>query len=100
MMSSGPNLRAIIAINFALLYGVILAGISWLSWPETAEDWRMGLISIGCGLGASALAIRSVGDIWRYILRDREVDRFNRQGRAPQSDQMADNQALRDEDMI
>lgn len=72
-MSSGPNLRAIIAINFALLYGVVLASISWLSWPETAEGWRMGLISIGCGLGATALAIRSISDIWQHILRDREV---------------------------
>ena len=104
MMNSGsehgPKLRAILKINAMFLYAFCLGGVAWLCWPETAEGWRFGLFAILCGLSAFALAIKGVGDVWQHLKRDIGVGRFKRGGRAPHSDQMADDEAMRQSDII
>lgn len=100
MTSSGPNLRAIMSINFTLLYAFLLGGVSWLCWPETAESWRLGMISILLALSSIALFIKAIGDIWRHIMRDVKVLRFNRKGRTPRSDEIIKDEAMRKAGMI
>lgn len=100
MTPTTSNTRSIIAINFSLLYAVVLAGISWLSWPETAEGWRMGMISIGCGLGALGLVVRALMDIWRFVKSDITVHSFNKVDGEPKSDKLADTDALRKARML
>lgn len=99
-MSPGPNVRTIMKINLELLYAVVLAVLAWLCWPETAEYWGFGLVSILFGAAAAALVIRNIWEIWLQIMRDIAVGRFNRQGREPQSDGPGGDDALRDAGMI
>lgn len=94
MTPTTSNTRSIIAINFSLLYAVVLAGISWLSWPETAEGWRMGMISIGCGLGSLGLVVRALMDVWQFVKSDITVHDFNKVSGKPKTDKMADNDTL------
>lgn len=100
MMPSGPKLRSIIAINFTLLYAACLGWLAWFCWPKIAEDWRLGVFSILCGLGSFALAFQGIDDIWQHIKRDIGVGRFHRLGRKPQSDHLAEDDAMRKSDMI
>ncbi|KHA51908.1 hypothetical protein Z947_2202 [Sulfitobacter geojensis] len=60
----------------------------------------MGLIAIIYGLGGVCMILKSFIEIIQYLFRDRAVNKFQRQGRAPQADRLADNDALRKSGMI
>lgn len=96
----GPGLRSIFTINLSLLYAFVLGACAWFLWPETKECWRFGVLSVFFGLGAFALAFKSMGDIWRHIARDRDAKKFERGKRKPQSDGVVGDEAMRRSGMI
>ncbi|NYI29315.1 hypothetical protein [Sulfitobacter geojensis] len=100
MTPTGPGLRTIIRINLNFFFGTVLCAVAWLAWPDTKEAWRMGLIAIIYGLGGVCMILKSFIEIIQYLFRDRAVNKFQRQGRAPQADRLADNDALRKSGMI
>lgn len=100
MIPFGPNLRTIIAINFAFVAAAIFAALAWLNWPDSNEDWRFGFFSILCGLCAFGMAVKGIGDIWQHVMRDLAMRSFHRQGRKPQSDSFADDGSLRKDGII
>ncbi|WP_386627507.1 hypothetical protein [Sulfitobacter geojensis] len=100
MTPTGPSPRAIIRINLTFFFGAVLCAVAWLCWPDTKEAWRMGLISIVYGLGGVSMIVKGIIEIIQHLFRDRAVNKFQRQGRAPQADRLADNDALRKSGMI
>lgn len=100
MTSTGPGLRAIIRINATFFLGAVLCAVAWLCWPETIEGWRMGVLSIFCGVGGVGHIIKGLIEIITHLLRDRAVNNFHRQGRAPNADHLADDDILRKSGMI
>lgn len=100
MTTNSPQIRSIVSINFTLLYATCLGGLAWLSWPHTAQNWQLGVLSILCAMAGLGLAIKGFGAGWRYVTHDIEYAKFNGLGRKPQSDHMADEEALRKSGMI
>ena len=81
MKQSVSVLRPILRINGMLLYSFVLGGVSWLSWPQMAEEWRWGIIAFFCGLSCLALCFKAIGEIWDFVRRDITVSGFNKKGR-------------------
>lgn len=103
MNGSGSEWRTIVTIikiNAALLYAVFLVGLAWLIWPDKPQNWPLGAFAIVCCLAAFALAVRQVGEIWRFIARDITVDGFHQGRRKPQSDSVAGEYEMRQSGML
>jgi hypothetical protein len=100
MTPTGPSLPAIIRINITFFFGAVLCAVAWLCWPDTKEAWRMGLISIVYGAGGVFMILKGFMQVIHHLFRDRDVDNFRKQGRAPQADRLADNDALLKSGMI
>lgn len=96
----GPSIKSIIVINFTLLHASVLGGVAWLMWPETKECWRFGILSIILGAAAISFGVKAIGDIWRHIIRDKEIIDFKHGNRAPQSDKIAGDDAMDDGGMF
>ncbi len=96
----GPSIKSVLLINFTLLHAFVLGGVAWLMWPETKHGWRFGVLSIILGAAAISFGVKAIGDIWHHVQRDREIIRFNRNSRAPQSDKIAGEDVMNDGEMF
>ena len=99
-MKGVPHFRAMLRINVMLLYACVLAGVAWLCWPETAEGWRSGILSIFCGLSAFGLAWQGFGETVRHIRTLRQFDESVARKRKPHSDRTIETDALRRGGMV
>ena len=97
---TGPSVRSIITINLKLLHAFVLGGVAWLMWPENKECWRFGVLAVFLGAAAISFAIVGLVEIWRIILRDKEVHDFTKTGRSPESDQLAGDENMNDGEMF
>jgi len=97
---TGPSVRSIISINFKLLHAFVLGGVAFLMWPETKECWRFGVLAVLLGAASISFAVGALVDIWRIILRDRDVHKFTKTGRSPESDQLAGDETMNDGEMF
>lgn len=101
MTRRGPALRSILRINGRLLFAAILTFGAWWLWSNaTVAWWGLWLVAVFYALGALVTFLSALGDIRRVIERDREIDAFERQGPAPQSDRLASDRELREQGLI
>jgi hypothetical protein len=98
MNTLGPKFSTILHINIRLIMATLLTIVSLVLWHNiTPEWWAFGLLSICCGLAAFAAFVKSIREIIRMVLRDRELVKYQKQGTAPKSDTLASRDALRKE---
>ncbi|MCQ0989587.1 hypothetical protein [Jiella marina] len=101
MIPGGPNLRAIIRINVQIVFGLVFAGVAWLSWQNVSVLWwQLGLIAILTAAAAVGLLTTAVGEIKGFVMRDLRVNAYRRQGATPKSDGLVSSDALRSEGVI
>lgn len=87
--------NSVLAINGHFLLAFMTGGIAWLVWPTSPEWWGLGVMSIILGaasFGSTATALRSMAKIY---IREKEIARFTANSRAPESSDLADENALR-----
>lgn len=99
-MKRPPHFKAMLRINLLLFYGCFLAGVSWLSWPETAESWRSGVMSIFCGMSAFGLIWQGADETIQHIKTLRRFEEGVASKRKPHSDSLAGSDELRKAGMV
>lgn len=94
-MSPYPSrFGATLAINVKCLCAFGLGWISWRIWPDTAEGWGLGVLSIMIAAAAVFSAADAVKLMARVYQRDKAVHDYLAQGRAPKSSKIASDDQL------
>lgn len=85
---------ASVAINVKSLFAFGFGWMSWFMWPDKAEWWGLGALCIMSGIGAASLAVSAIKIMARVYSRDKAIQLYMAQGRAPKSSEMASSDAL------
>lgn len=86
---------ASVAINVKSLFAFGFGCTSWFMWPNTADWWGLGALSIMSGIGAASLTVSAAKIMVRVYSRDKAIQLYMAQGRAPKSSEMASYDALK-----
>lgn len=79
---------AVVAININSLLAFAFGWSSWFMWPDRPEWWGLGLLCIINGIVAVSLAGTAVKVMARLYRRDKTIQLYMAQGRAPKSSEM------------
>jgi hypothetical protein len=95
MTPSKAPLSVFVSINGKLLAAVLFGGLAFVCWPDTARDWRLGLLSILLGAGALGIMADALRLMSKIHARERTINAFIAQGRAASSSELASPDVLR-----
>ena len=91
---------SIVQINVKLLLAFLFAFVGWLIWPDTALGWGWGFLAICLFLSALGLFIEAIKGMTKLFVRDRALKKYMAQGNKPKSAELADDEALKNSEMI
>ena len=91
---------AIAGINFKLAGAVVMGAIAYGIWPSNPEWWGFGLMSIILACGAVTNVVAAIRQMVQLYIRDKELARYMRQGKAPKQAEIADATTLKKAGML
>lgn len=80
---------AVLRINGHLLLSFACGYIAWAIWPQNAEWWGLGVISIIVGMAAPIEFVKALKAMATLHARDRVLTDYEAQGGRPKSSKMA-----------
>ncbi|MEM7522454.1 MAG: hypothetical protein AAF360_01580 [Pseudomonadota bacterium] len=98
---SGVTLGKIVTINLQILHGLLILAVGWgFSLISSKEWWMFGVLAWVCAIAGGVALTKTIYEIWKLIAQDRELAAFERDGRAPRDDKLADRARQRDGGLI
>lgn len=89
-----------VSINTQFTVAVILGVVAWAIWPETAQWWGLGIMSVMFAL-ASALCLKgAIAGMVRVYEHDRAIAEFAALGPEPKSSQVASRDQMKQAGML
>ncbi|MCB1471022.1 MAG: hypothetical protein KDK08_28540 [Rhizobiaceae bacterium] len=88
------NFRSVAAININLLTSLACGFAAWAIWPQSAEWWGLGVLSIMLGLSAIVGVGKALSLMATLYNKGRVMNEYMAQGGKPKSAHMASNTEL------
>jgi hypothetical protein len=94
------SFSTIAAINGKLLGSAVTTALGLYLWPETAQGWAFGVMSIFLWVSALTFLIEALKAAAQLYVRDKAVAAYLAQGAKPKTAEMASPEALRKAGLI
>jgi hypothetical protein len=88
-------IAAFLAVNGHLLAAFLLGFAAFAIWPQTAQWWQLGVMSVMLAVLAVAKLCAGIRAMTKIFLREREIARLMALGRADRPSELAGTDALR-----
>ena len=99
-MTPGREGNPAVAVNAGIIGALIFGTMSWLAWPQSAEWWGLGVISILFGAGAAGCLINALKAVYGSWQQRKTLALFMAQGGPQKAARLADTEMLKRAGMI